>query len=300
MIYSLQGLRVLAMLAIFLFHASLLPNGIFPVTFFFILSGFVLYLNYSTKINSSSILENFKWGINKIKKMYPIHIIALIISIIIRWDWIVTQPFRELNFKAIINITLMQGIVVISDYSLTFNGASWYLSILFICYLFIPFFIIKIRNIDKNKLGIISVWIFQLIICSILPKVSKYHMDILYISPFIRIMDVIMGMLLAKMYLERDNEKKINYNLWEFGCILLFGITYVFSFILPGQFTRGVIYSPVFILGIYFVSFEKGWISNFLCNNVFQNLASISFEFYMIHELMIKLYHKLFIGLELG
>ncbi|WP_289128334.1 acyltransferase, partial [uncultured Clostridium sp.] len=244
MIYSLQGLRVLAMLAIFLFHASLLPNGIFPVTFFFILSGFVLYLNYSPKINSTSILESFKWGINKIKRMYPIHIIALGISIIVKWDWIVSQHFGELIFKAIINITLMQGIVVIPEYSLTFNGASWYLSTLFICYLFIPFCIIKIRNINKNKLAITSIWFFELIICIILPKVSKWYIDILYISPFIRIMDIIMGMLLAKIYLERNNEKQRSYNLWGFGCILLFVITYSFSFILPGQFTRGVIYSP--------------------------------------------------------
>lgn len=123
MIYPLQGLRALAMIVIFLFHASLFPNGIFPVTFFFILSGFVLYLNYNSKINSSSLLESFKWGINKIKKMYPIHIIAFIVSIQIKWDWIVKQPLGELILKVIINITLMQGIVVIPDYSLTFNGA---------------------------------------------------------------------------------------------------------------------------------------------------------------------------------
>ncbi|MDZ4992184.1 hypothetical protein GNF80_04245 [Clostridium perfringens] len=55
MIESLQGLRSLAMLGIFLFHSGLLLRGTFPVTFFFILSGFVLYYNYSNKINSVSI-----------------------------------------------------------------------------------------------------------------------------------------------------------------------------------------------------------------------------------------------------
>ena len=204
------------------------------------------------------------------------------------------QPLGELILKVIINITLMQGIVVIPDYSLTFNGASWYLSTLFICYLFVPFFIIKIRNINRNNLLIIGICFFQFIICSILPEISKYYMDILYISPFIRIMDVIMGMVLAKIYLERDTEKEINYNLWQSICIPLLGIAYMLSFILPGHFTRGLIYSPVFILGIYFVSFEKGFISNLLCNNILQKLATISFEFYMIHELIIKLYYKLF------
>lgn len=34
MIYTLQGLRALAMLGIFLFHSGLLINGTFLVTFF--------------------------------------------------------------------------------------------------------------------------------------------------------------------------------------------------------------------------------------------------------------------------
>ena len=46
MIKSLQGLRALAMLGIFMFHAGLLIKGTFPVTLFFMLSGFVLYYSY--------------------------------------------------------------------------------------------------------------------------------------------------------------------------------------------------------------------------------------------------------------
>ena len=50
MIKSLQGLRAIAMLNIFLFHAGIIPNGIFPVTLFFILSGFFMYYKNFEKV----------------------------------------------------------------------------------------------------------------------------------------------------------------------------------------------------------------------------------------------------------
>lgn len=96
MIKSLQGLRALAMFAIFFFHAGFIPNGIFPVTFFFILSEFVIYYNYSNKIKDITIKESVLLGIRKFKKMYPIHIITFIMSIFIRFSWISKFSIGEL------------------------------------------------------------------------------------------------------------------------------------------------------------------------------------------------------------
>lgn len=66
MIRSSQGLRALAMLVIFFFYAGFIPNGIFPVTVFFILSGFVLYYNYNDKLRDINIKESVLWRMNKI------------------------------------------------------------------------------------------------------------------------------------------------------------------------------------------------------------------------------------------
>ena len=76
MIKSLQGLRALGMLGIFLFHSGLLLKGTFPVTFFFILSGFVIYYSYSSKIVKFDIKENIRWIGNRMKKLYPINLIT--------------------------------------------------------------------------------------------------------------------------------------------------------------------------------------------------------------------------------
>lgn len=109
MIYTLQGLRALAMLGIFLFHSGLLINGTFPVTFFFILSGFVLYYSKYNRIENMNLKDRIKWTFNKIKPFYIIHIITFLLSIIIRWEWINTLTLNKLFKKLILNLLLIQS-----------------------------------------------------------------------------------------------------------------------------------------------------------------------------------------------
>ena len=69
MIESLQGLRAIAMLSIFLFHAGIIPNGIFPVTLLFILSGFFMYYKNFEKSCIATFFQDLIWGIKKIKRL---------------------------------------------------------------------------------------------------------------------------------------------------------------------------------------------------------------------------------------
>lgn len=62
MIRSLQGLRAIGTLIIFLFHSSLFPGGQFVVTFFFMMSGFGIYYQYSSKSGKTSIIKSFKFA----------------------------------------------------------------------------------------------------------------------------------------------------------------------------------------------------------------------------------------------
>lgn len=78
MIKSLQGLRVIAMVGIFLFHAGFIPNGIFPVTFFFILSGFVIYYKHNEQTDKRKISNGISYGIKKIKKCMEFILLPLL------------------------------------------------------------------------------------------------------------------------------------------------------------------------------------------------------------------------------
>ena len=78
-INSLQAIRTLAFLGIFLQHTGLKLfslSGSWGASAFVLLSGFIMtyrYLN-SDKIQTYSILNNLRFSFNKIKKLYFLHI----------------------------------------------------------------------------------------------------------------------------------------------------------------------------------------------------------------------------------
>ena len=70
---------------------------------------------------------------------------------------------------------------------------------------------------------------------------------------------------------------------------------YLISFFID---TRCSYYSALFIIALYVFSYEKGCISKILKCRILQNLAKVSFEFYMIHELILILFRRVFSNLN--
>lgn len=292
MIYTLQGLRALAMLGIFLFHSGLLLNGTFPVTFFFILSGFVLYYSKYNRIENMNLKDRIKWTFNKIKPFYIIHIITFLLSIIIRWEWINTLTLNKLFKKLILNLLLIQSFCKNDAFS--FNNLSWFLSVTFILYLVAIPLIKVIKKIAEKRLVIIMMVV--LLVQYILNIINTNNIAELYLysNPFYRVFDFLLGMISAKIFLNKKYITK-NYNLWEFGIVVLFVTMYLLSFIIK---TGCSYYSILFILALYVFSYEKGIISKILKIDMLQKIAKISFEFYMIHELILIVFRRAFVNLE--
>ena len=122
MIYTLQGLRALATLGIFFFHSGLLINGTFPVTFFFILSGFVTYYSKYKDIESMNFGRSINWIYNKMKPMYVVHILTFLLSILVRWSWVCKLEKTDLIRKTFFNLLLIQTLS--KDDILVFNNLS--------------------------------------------------------------------------------------------------------------------------------------------------------------------------------
>jgi len=71
---ALQGLRAIAIIAIFISHSELGKFeyfGAWGVSVFFVLSGFLMLFNYLPREEYPEFGFGFAWG--KIKKLYPLH-----------------------------------------------------------------------------------------------------------------------------------------------------------------------------------------------------------------------------------
>lgn len=283
------------MFGIFLFHSGLLLKGTFPVVFFFMLLGFVLYYSYRNRIKSINFNESINWIITRMKKLYPIHLITFMMSIFIRWEWILKFEITDIISKALLNISLLQSLS--REQTFPFNGLSWFLSTTFILYILAIPLMLLIKKVKFKKLHnlILLILVFQNIVIFI-NNSQKYELN-LYTSPFFRVFDFAIGMIIARKVIDeyKDDAKYKYYSFYEFGILFLFSIMYIMTLISSAKLEYGLsYYSPIFALGIYIIAHEKGFISKLLCNEVLQKIAGFSFEFYMVHELILILFRNVF------
>jgi peptidoglycan/LPS O-acetylase OafA/YrhL len=148
-IFVLESLRGIAAICVALYHypsSSFLyfKHGHFAVYFFFVLSGFVISLNYADKINNFKDLVNFQK--KRFWRLYPTHFFVLLVIFLIQilkyfavnyfefksgqiafGDWYTLKDF-------VANLFLIQAIFNYF-YVFSWNGAAWSISTEFYVYI---------------------------------------------------------------------------------------------------------------------------------------------------------------------
>ncbi len=136
---SLTGLRLYAATAVVLYHLHLyfspLRDGLSPfaygftgVSFFFILSGFVLAWAHQ----NGDRPQRFYW--NRFSRVWPLHALTTLLAIFVPPLSTPTTVWPALPFV----LTLTQSWAPIGGYVATFNGVSWSLSCEAFFYLLFP------------------------------------------------------------------------------------------------------------------------------------------------------------------
>lgn len=80
-IESIQVIRAIAFILIFLSHVELIATGPIGVSLFLVLSGFCMtyaYLDRPEKTPRPSLSNNLRFAGGKVKKLYPLHVITLL------------------------------------------------------------------------------------------------------------------------------------------------------------------------------------------------------------------------------
>lgn len=155
-------------------------------------------------------------------------------------------------------------------------------------YLVFPFLILLIPKIKayKNLLILLIIAIIPLLTL-IIPE--NYYHQIFYISPFARVFDFIIGILIFNIYqVFSRKERSINYNYLEISAILLLLVFFTFhQWVIQVARYSFYYWIPMSYL-IFSFSFQKGKVSKFLSKKIFIHLGEISFGFYMFHQLVLR------------
>lgn len=201
MIKSLTSLRFFFALIIFMHHfiwgsERMFPEGgVLAVTFFFILSGFVLAYSYRDRFLSGDYSKKTFW-IGRVSKLYPLHFLCFGIAFILAWK----AMSLSLLLVAPINLALLQSWIPLRSIYFSYNAVSWFSSDMLFFYLMFPCLVVGLSKMKLHRIGIwsIAIFVFYIILTKLIPADLVYA--IFYINPLIRLLDFMLGIILFLIF----------------------------------------------------------------------------------------------------
>jgi peptidoglycan/LPS O-acetylase OafA/YrhL len=266
---------------------NVLSEGYLGVSFFFILSGFILAYNYADTFESG-----WKGGRNfivaRVARIYPLHILTFLLSIPLWW---LGEPLRWIQSACmmVMNLLLVQSYLPIQKIYFSFNAPSWSISDELFFYILTPFLLYLfqrwIRQGKRFGYLLMGAFIVSLItLMSVVPE--NYQHALFYVHPLFRMCDFVLGILL---FLVTRNVKRIPYStFFQFMSLSLFIASVCFNQWVPQVYRYSIYYWPSMLCIVYTFTSSDGFISKLTERKWLIYLGEVSFGFYMFHLLVIK------------
>lgn len=317
---ALTGLRCYAALMVVFFHISLnrffmqeapaveqaqylLSNaGWFGVTFFFVLSGFVL--TWSQRPGDTPL--GFLW--RRIAKIAPNHVVTFGLAFAVA-GLAGAEPWEALS-----NLLLLHAWVPRDTAFFSINHPSWSLSAELFFYACFPLLIgpimrIQTRNLQPLALLVLIVVLGLPLLAAMLPEGATFGENhaqsplygssipqvwAVYALPPVRLLEFVLGMIVARM-VRSQSLPQIPLG-WG---LLAVPLGYAASFGVPVLWQMSAIYVlPVLLLIV--AAAQSARPLALLASPLAVRLGEISFALYMVHEIVLMVIGRLFGPLSLA
>ena len=303
MIKTLQSLRFVFVMLMVLSHIigkAFDYGGECAVSFFFILSGFVLSVAYAGKIGQGQFLSR-QFLKRQLMKFYPLHLLTFIVMVVldarlgVYYEW----------YRLLPNVLLLQSWIPDDSFYFVANGSSWFLcDMLFFYVIFKPMFLF-LRDISRHHLlllGVVILVCYLLLAFSI--PLSRVN-SILYASPITRMLDFVIGILLYRVYVSSwgrdllrwlERQRAFTLTAIEVAAILLLAALFFLGQTITIRLSCTFMYwfvMPAFILVFAQIDRLKGLFTCILHHPVMLWLGGISFEIYLLHMPVIRVVNSL-------
>jgi peptidoglycan/LPS O-acetylase OafA/YrhL len=215
-IRALTGLRFVIAFWVFVFHiqirwpifdnfalVSIANQGAIGMTFFFVLSGFILSYSYNFDFSISSFFRS------RVARIYPIYILVALITLpwLIFPDFIGRQlPLLEVIFLLLVGVMLLQAWFP-PTFSRWSNGGSWSISVEAFLYVCFPALKNIIDKFDKRSsyILLLTSYLMILIISFSVYVYQGEGMSLAYSMPIFRLFEFTIGMLAFKLFYADDS-----------------------------------------------------------------------------------------------
>jgi peptidoglycan/LPS O-acetylase OafA/YrhL len=269
--------RFIAALGIVFFHfireippfdVFFIANAAIGVSYFFVLSGFVMSIAHHNK-NISPI----KYYKARVARIYPVYFVALIAM---SFYLFLMKELKATDF--LLSLFAIQAWFPL--YALAINYPAWSLSVEFFFYFMFPF----ILKSGKRNIYISAIifWIFiQAFLLFINPKDTFNH-NLSHYFPLLHLNEFLAGVAAGFLYMEKKEKWQRNYDWVLVGLFLLFMI--VLSLIprhLSPSFHDGLL-CIFFVPAIVLLALNTGKITRIFNKKPFVFLGEISYSMYIL------------------
>ncbi len=304
---ALTSLRFFAAAMIVIYHSDGLfgltigPDPLFllfqGVSFFFVLSGFILTYVYPQLETWPEIRQFWR---ARIARIWPALLASFYLAyslLSLTWD----------NKTALANLLMVNAWIPLPAYYFSYNSPSWSISTEFFFYLTFPFLIHQWSKTWSVKLFASGIILGMLILLSSLLPLSIYSQRIVYsllcIHPALRIFEFIFGIFVASCWRNKIGcvqWSRARASLYELCAFLLVGVSMHFISPLaewvgkPGSPASTWLYisGSMFAFGllIYVIAIGRGCITTWLSHPIMVLLGEISFSLYLLHQILLRYY----------
>ncbi len=296
---SLTSLRFIAAFGVFLHHfhvlkesnnniikffSSVLYEGFVGVTFFYILSGFIISYSYK-KHREKEVFKTSDFLFNRIARLYPVHILTLFVAI---YFYIPSYNYGLIHLDQFVyNALLLQSAIPDPQYFFSFNGVSWSVSTEMFFYIAFIFLV----TLNNRQLQIFFCAVLALIIyhMTTVPDTARFVGWTYYINPAFRVIDFMAGMLLFRLYDTGKFTVKDNLaTAMEVGSLIILVAAMAYGMENVGmKYRYDIFYILPMAIVVYVFAFGKGVISRAISWKPIVFLGEASFSLYMIHQICI-------------
>jgi peptidoglycan/LPS O-acetylase OafA/YrhL len=305
---ALTSLRIFAAgMAVFMHAEGLLSKG-YPsfvshlaweqcVSFFFVLSGFILFYNYPVLENSRSVA---RFLIARVARIWPayITIFALIAF--------TSNKAQEVSLSILAStVAMLNSLVPNLHYCMNLNPPAWSVSTEFCFYLMFPFLVASWKDTWWWKLSITGATVILSLLLAATSNISGdfFWHSFLYMNPIVRVFEFTIGMVTAGAFLRLREEwhnagnrqNALQIDALQISAVLAVVASLIVCSVLTRVEQSPVVHNsllhwfrtsggaPAYAFLIFAMAFVEGKLAQCLSNKVWVTLGEISYSVYLVH-----------------
>lgn len=264
------------------------------VTFFFIVSAFLLMRKHPFDTISPREYRNFVFG--HAARLYPLNWLALALMILLA----LTFHSTTVDWcNAALTALLLHSWSPQHDMHYGINPVAWFSCVLMFCYVVYPLLAYVTRRWRWYHLGI-AIILMTSIPAAILPGLDIPGREAIYVNPLAHVIDFTMGIMVFRIYtLLKPRFQAVGFaraTLIDVALLLLFGLVILIrnktTWVKPWEdVIIWLVPQGAILLAMALLNGQEGFFGRILKWQPLQWLGSISFEVYMLQFVAFLLYN---------